>query len=110
VSKLNATLAGALFILLASCGSQDRASENNSVVAPAADAPETASPADPAAPEMPANGGVDPIPPPDAVSHPDGYLPPAPAEPGPASANSSGPDPSSPTTEDEYLRNRQAGR
>lgn len=111
MSKLDAAFAGALSILLlASCGSRDRASADNSAVAPEANALETASPSDPAQPGTSANGLADPVPPPDAVSHPDGYLPPAPAEPDPASANSSRPDPSPPATEDEYIRNGQAGR
>ena len=101
--KRHAALAGAL-LLLAACGGREPAPEDNAAAVPGVDAPETASPSDPAQPNPPADGAADPVPPPDAVSHPDGYLPPAP------SADASGPDPSAPATEDEYLRNREAGR
>jgi hypothetical protein len=107
MSKRNAAaFAGALSLLLAACGSRDPAPAENTAVAPEANAPEASGPSGPAPPGASANGSVDAVPPPDAVSHPDGYLPPAPAEPDPAGANSSG----APATEDEYLRNRQAGR
>ena len=46
----------------------DRTSADNSAVAPETNAPETASPSDPAQPGTPAEGPADPIPPPDAVS------------------------------------------
>ncbi len=93
--------------LLASCGSRDQASEQNKAVDGGANALET--PSDPAQPST-ANDGAEPVPPPDAVSHPDGFLPPAPGEADPAAANSSGPAATPPATEDEYMRNRQSGR
>jgi hypothetical protein len=105
-------IVGALSILLlASCGSKAPAAADDNNVTAEGTAPENAGVTDPAAPGGPANGSVDPVPPPDAVSHPNGYLPPAPDEPDPASVNSSGPDASpAPATEDEYMRNRQSGR
>lgn len=113
MSKPEAALAGALSILLlCSCAGQDPASAQNDG-AVESNALENAAPADPAAPGAPgteANGVAEPVPPPDAVSHPEGYLPPAPKEPDPAGANSSGPEQPPPTTEDQHLRNGQAGR
>jgi hypothetical protein len=107
MSKRNAAIAGALSaLLLASCGGRE-AAENTA--AAGTNAIEASAPSDPPSPDPAAdNRAVDTVPPPDAVSHPEGYLPPAPAEPAPPGANSS--DPSPPATEDEYIRNRQAGR
>lgn len=109
MSKI-ASAAALSLLLLAACGSREGASGQNEIVEAEADSPENASPSDPAPPAAPADGVVEPVPPPDAVSHPDGYLPPAPAEPGPASADPSASKGSPPATEDEYLRNGQAGR
>lgn len=106
-----AFLAAALPALaLAACGSPGATAAENGAAPAEADALGNAATAEPA----PANGseapGAETVPPPDAVSHPDGYLPDA----GNA-APPSGPEPDSPSkdpppaTEDEYLRNRQAG-
>lgn len=100
----------AALLLLASCGSPEGVSAENNSVAAEGSAPENASTADPAQPGAPANSVADPVPPPDAVSHPDGYLPPVPDSPDPGTGNSSGPDSSPPATEDEYIRNGQRGR
>jgi len=91
-------------LILAACGEREEESAPNGAVEAGANAVEPASPSDPGQPGAP-GAPVDPVPPapPDAVSHPDGYLPPAPGE--PAGANSSGPD--APATEDQYLRNKQ---
>jgi hypothetical protein len=108
MSKLEAVIAGALSILvLSSCGAREPAAEQNSAVAAEANALESKSPDDSAQPGSPANSLGDTVPPPDAVSHPNGYLPPAPAEPDPPAANSTGADPSPPATEDQYIRNGQ---
>lgn len=98
-------------LLLAGCGSRDQESAQNGAAAGSeAAALDNAGSADPAQPRAPENGLVDPVPPPDAVSHPDGYLPLAPGEADPASANAAGSDAPAPATEDEYIRNKQAGR
>jgi hypothetical protein len=109
MARPEAAISGALaLLLLSACGGQERAPQNqNDAVAAEQNSLGVASPADPAQPGAPSNAATDPAPPPDAVSHPDGYLPPAPAEPGPSSSNSSGTDPSPPATEDEYIRNGQ---
>jgi hypothetical protein len=93
-------------LLLAACGSRDPAAGPNEAVDAGTNILETSAPSDPAQPGA-ANGTAEPVPPPDAVSHPDGFLPPAPGEPDPAAANSSGPGAPPPATEDEYMRNRQ---
>lgn len=97
-------------LLLSACSSPEAAGAENGTVANAANALENGGAPQPNEPAAPANIAVDPVPPPDAVSHPDGYLPPAPGEPDPAAVNSSGPEGSPPATEDEYMRNRQSGR
>lgn len=97
-------------LLLAGCGEGDRTAERNGAVEAEANALENSGFSDPGLPGAPANGTADPVPPPDAVSHPDGYLPPAPGEPQPANVNSPAPDQPPPATEDEYIRNGQAGR
>lgn len=97
-------------LLLAACGNGDRASGQNNAVEAEANALENSSAPDPGLPAVPANEIADPGRPPDAVSHPDGYLPPAPAESEPTNAGSPPTDPSPPATEDEYIRNGQAGR
>jgi hypothetical protein len=94
------------FLLLAACGGRDQATAPNGAVE--ANGLENSSSSDPVLPGAPANGSADPVPPPDAVSHPDGYLPPARAEAEPTNASAA--DPSPPATEDEYIRNGQAGR
>ena len=95
-------------LLLAACGGREEAAAPNGAAEAEANG---AAPANPSDPVAPAGTGVtvapvvDPVQPtpPDAVSHPDGYLPPAPGE--PKAANSSGPD--APATEDQHLRNGQ---
>lgn len=105
--RKSAALAGALsMLLLAACDTSGPTPAENAAAGPETNGLETSSPAEPAPPVASANETAGR--PPDAVSHPDGYLPPAPAE--PAEANASGADPSAPATEDEYLRNRQTGR
>lgn len=96
------------FLLLAACGSGAPPSERNGAVEAGPGGLDNSSASAPEAPGVPVEGGGEPVPPPDAVSHPDGYLPPAPAGPEPANAGSSAADP--PATEDEYIRNGQAGR
>jgi hypothetical protein len=96
-------------ILLASCGSEGQSSAENEAVANIADGVENRVSVDPAQPNG-ASDVAEPAPQPDAVSHPNGYLPPAPGEADPAAANGSGPTASPPATEDEYMRNRQSGR
>ena len=104
--KLEAAIAGALsLLLLASCGGQAPAEADN--VAATADANVVGAEPVPEPQQPGANSADEPVPPPDAVSHPNGYLPPAPAEPEPASTNSAGTDPSPPATEDQYIRNGQ---
>lgn len=110
MSKPDAALAGALSILLlCSCASEDPASAQNDSAIEANDVG-NAAPSDPAAPGTEANSVAEPVPPPDAVSHPEGYLPPPPNEAAPPSSNASGPEQSPPTTEDQHLRNGQTGR
>lgn len=108
--KLEAVAAAALCgLLLSSCGAQEPAAGANAA-APAEEngAANPSSGASGAAPQPAApDNGAEPVPPPDAVSHPNGYLPPAPAEPGAPAPNSSGTDPSGPATEDQYIRNGQ---
>ena len=95
-------------LLLASCASQDAASVQNETAEAEANALGNASRSNPDRPGAPVNGSDEPVPPPDAVSHPDGYLPPV-DTPSENAANSPGSsDP--PATEDEYMRNKQAGR
>jgi hypothetical protein len=108
MSKLQPAFAALL--LLSACGGRDQPGVGNETAEAGANALENANPAEPIQPGVPVNAVVDPVPPPDAVSHPDGYLPPAPGEAEPPPANSSGPEKSPPATEDEYMRNKQAGR
>jgi hypothetical protein len=109
--KPSIAAAGMLSLLLsASCGNRETAAAESNVTVPEGTASEgnatgNSAPAEPAQPGAPANGSDEPVPPPDAVSHPNGYLPPAPAEPGSQPSNSSAPDSSPPATEDEYIRN-----
>lgn len=108
MSKLMPAFAALAVLLLAACGGRDQTAVANATAETEADALGNASPSEPIQPGPSANAVGDPVPPPDAVSHPDGYLPPAPGEPDPK-ANSSATETSPPTTEDEYMRNRQAG-
>lgn len=108
MSKLAAAIAGSLsgLLLLSSCGSREAEATANAAVAAdenAAGDPSSPAPVEPAA----VDNTAEPVPPPDAVSHPNGYLPPAPAEPDAPGANSSATDKSPPATEDQYIRNGQ---
>lgn len=107
MAKPVAALAGAfLSLTLASCGGQESLAAENGAPANETNTGAAAAPSAPPPENAVGNDAAEPVPPPDAVSHPDGYLPPVADSPG---ANSSAPDPSPPTTEDEHLRN-QAGR
>jgi hypothetical protein len=108
--KPEAVFAALSMLLLAACGGQERTSGENNVVAAEGAAAENSAPADTVQPGAPDNSIAAPVPPPDAVSHPDGYLPPAPDEPDPAGPNASGPAQPPPATEDQYIRNGQTGR
>ena len=114
MSRRNVGLVAALSVLLlAACASQAPTAAQNEGADAEANMVEGAPPdADPGQPGI--NGIVDPVPPPDAVSHPDGYLPNA------GDAPPSGPEPTAvdqprseeppPATEDEHIhRNKQTG-
>ncbi len=106
MSKLEAAIAGALsLLLLSSCGEKAPAPAQNGAAAAEANAAASQPAPEPGRTGAPINSADEPVPPPDAVSHPNGYLPPA--EPEPAAGNSSGTDPSGPATEDQYIRNGQ---
>lgn len=96
-------------LLLAACASQAPATAENEAAAVETNGLGNA--VEPAGPE-PANGsaapGDEPVPPPDAVSHPDGYLPNA-AEPSAPTTEPPGPREKPPATEDDYLRNKAGG-
>ncbi len=110
MSKLVSAFAAALpALLLAACSSPQQAADENGTGNAESGAPENAGAPEPIQPATPVNTAVDPVPPPDAVSHPEGYLPPAPGEPGAPAVNSSRPDTTPPATEDQYIRN-QTGR
>jgi hypothetical protein len=108
-SKLEAAIAGALsLLLLSSCGGETPSATTNAAAPADANAAEdAAATADPIQPGAPVGNSAGPVPPPDAVSHPGGYLPPAPAEPETPVANSADPDEAPPATEDQYMRNGQ---
>jgi hypothetical protein len=102
--KLEAAFAGAFaLLLLTACGCREVAEPDNSAAAAGNEAPAASIAAEPGGAGA-VNVAGDPVPPPDAVSHPNGFLPPAPAEPG---ADSSGTRASPPATEDQHIRNRQ---
>ncbi len=102
MSKLEAAIAGALsLLLLSSCGEKAPAPAQNGAAAAEADAAASQPALEPGGTGAPTNSADEPVPPPDAVSHPNGYLPPAPGEPEPAAGNSSATDPSGPATEDQ---------
>ena len=106
--KPEAAIAGALsLLLLSACGGTAPPAPENNATAAEANVSGDAFPAAPVQPAAPANSTDGSAPPPDAVSHPNGYLPPAPAEPEPTGTNSTGTDPSPPATEDQYIRNGQ---
>ena len=108
-----ALVAGLSVVLLASCGSQEPTTDQNRAPDSEANRLEGARPtSDPGQPGI--DKVVDPAPPPDAVSHPDGYLPnasdaPSEPEPEPAAVNQPRSEKPPPATEDEYIhRNKQA--
>jgi hypothetical protein len=105
-----ASVAALSLLLLAACGNGERTAEQNNAVGAEANAPDTSSALDPALPAAPVNEIADPVAPPDAVSHPNGFLPPAPAEAGTDAGGAPAADQPPPATEDEYIRNGQAGR
>lgn len=106
---LAAALSG---LMLAACGSPGAATADNDVAGNEAGA-EPVVPENEAVPTPVQGNGAepveaDPVPPPDAVSHPDGYLPNASDQPPPSQSPPGSKEPP-PATEDQYLRNRQAG-
>ena len=108
-------LALASLVLLESCGSGEATDAGNDAVPVESNALENASPSDPAQPNGLAEPADEPVPPPDAISHPEGYLPNAgdlPPPPAPEASTDSPPASSDPppATEDEFIRNRQSGR
>lgn len=101
-------------LLLASCGGREPAATENNAAQAEADTLEKVGQSDPGQAEGSDQPGADSVRPPDAVSHPDGYLPnagdvPPPSAPEPAIDNPPGSKEPPPATEDEYIRNRQAG-
>lgn len=97
--------AGAVaLLLLAACGSKEAATPGDNAAAAAG----KSAPAGPVASEPGASGAAniadEAVSPPDAVSHPEGFLPPAPAEPGASPSETPTPPPA---TEDHYTRNGQ---
>ncbi|HEX6376749.1 MAG TPA: hypothetical protein VFZ91_13640 [Allosphingosinicella sp.] len=111
----NVVFAAALSVLLlASCGSQEPKTAENEAADAATNALQNASPSDLGQPNGSDEPSDDSVPPPDAVSHPDGYLPnagdlPAPGGPEPTTDSPPSSKEPPPATEDEYIRNRQAG-
>ena len=91
-------------LLLPSCASPETAPAENRAADAEANRIENASPPDLEHPNVSDDPGVDSDRPPDAVSHPDGYLPNAADVPEPGSKEPP------PATEDEHIRNGQAGR
>ena len=102
-------LAALAVLLLSACGTRDRAPTDNagSEAEPVASA--NGSIADPGQSAATVDHVAEPVhsAPPDAVSHPNGFLPPAPGEPEQTGANSSSSNDPPPATEDEYTRNKQ---
>ena len=101
-----------ILLLLAGCGGQEEATTENEAAPSETNAVDNETLSDPRDVNRSQAPGDEPVPPPDAVSHPDGYLPNA-AD-GPPSSGAEPPDPPGakappPATEDEYIRNRQAG-
>ena len=101
-------------LCLVSCGSRESTTAENQAAQAEMNALENASPSDLGQTNASEQPSVDSVPPPDAVSHPDGYLPnagdvPAPAGPEPATGSPPGSKEPPPATEDEYIRNKQAG-
>lgn len=107
MARTQIALVGALSLgLLASCGGQVSASSENDASVAETNALENAGPIDPGELSAPAGNEAETVPPPDAVSHPDGYLPPVDTPAEPAEADPPGAK-APPATEDEYMRNRQ---
>jgi hypothetical protein len=115
MSKSKVAVALALSgLLLASCGSRGSAAAENNSAGAETNALENASPSDPGQANGSDQPDVNSFPPPDAVSHPNGFLPyaedpPAPSAPEPTTASPPGSKEPPPATEDEYIRNKQAG-
>jgi hypothetical protein len=107
IMRKPALLAALPALALAACSSPQAAPPENGAAEAETNALENAGISEPGPANASEEPGAEPVPPPDAVSHPDGYLPnavdvPPPSGPGPGSS-----DP--PATEDEYMRNRQTG-
>ena len=108
MAKTQTALVSALsLVLLASCGGQVSASAENGASAAATNALENSAPADPLRPPAPAGNEAEAVPPPDAVSHPDGYLPPVNASEPNEPAEADPPGAKAPATEDEFMRDKQ---
>ena len=101
-------------MLLAGCGSRGSAAAENEAAIAETNALENVSASEPGQVNGSAEPEAESFPPPDAVSHPNGFLPnasdlpPTPAPEG-AAASPPGSEERPPATEDEYIRNRQAG-
>jgi hypothetical protein len=96
-------------VMLAACGARERAAADNGGVEAEAAAPSNAAaPADLKPSEAEVDRVVEPVhsTPPDAVSNPEGYLPPPP-DPEPTGSNASSADKKPPATEDEHMRDKR---
>ena len=107
--KLKLILAAASpALLLAACGSQAPSAGLNDAGSVDANLSAAGEAADPALSVNAANAADDMVPPPDAVSHPNGFLPYGNSgTPEAADSNATGNASSPPSTEDEYMRNGQ---
>lgn len=97
-------------LLLAACGNQGSAAAETNAADAETNAIGNARTADPGQPNGSDQPDADFFPPPDAVSHPNGFLPNASDLPEPATTAPPGSKEPPPATEDEYMRNKQAGR
>ncbi|HEU0135355.1 MAG TPA: hypothetical protein VFR28_11075 [Allosphingosinicella sp.] len=101
-------------LLLAGCGGREQGSTVNEAGASGTNLAQDSADPSPDPSSEPSNQSTGPVEeavsPPDAVSHPNGYLPPPPAEPEAGNANSSDSADPPPATEDQYIRNGQGGR
>ncbi len=115
MSKREAILGAALAtLLLASCGGGEAPATENDTAGGSPNGLDNSSASGPDQSNLAEVPDVESVPPPDAVSHPEGYLPnagdsPAPPEPEPSGENSTRPRTPPPATEDEYIRNKQTG-
>ena len=101
-------------LLLAACGGRGSAAAENGAAAAEANALDNAGALEPGQVNGSDDAEANSFPPPDAVSHPNGFLPygeepPAPSAPEPATDNPPGSKQPPPATEDEYMRNKQSG-